>query len=242
MKFLLIFASMFCLTNCQADEKESSETEARLLAEKQKAYPSVVKSIESGRKKFTTRWTTADASQQVAILAEARTFIVKSIIEDLFPCWIGTPWDFNGVTQKPGEGQIACGYFVSTVLRDAGFNVERAKLGQQASQIIIKTMTTDDQIKITSNSSMKNMEEVFKNRGDGLYIVGLDSHAGFVTVKGTTMTFVHSSYYTPPRAVCAEPIQGKNPFADSAYRVIGKIPSDESLKRWIKGEKIEIRK
>lgn len=56
------------------------------------------------------------------------------------------------------------------------------------------------------------------------------------------MTFVHSSYYTPPRAVCAEPIRGKNPFADSAYRVIGKIAGDESLKRWIKGEKIEIRK
>jgi hypothetical protein len=173
---------------------------------------------------------------------EARAYLEKSIIEDLFPCWIGTPWDFNGVTQKPGEGLIACGYFVSTVLRDAGFRIERAKLGQQASQVIIMTMTTDDQIKITSNSSIKNMEEIFKNRGDGLYIIGLDRHAGFVTVKGTTMTFVHSSYYTPPHSVCAEPLQGKNPFADSSYRVIGKIPSEESLKHWIKGEKIEIRK
>ncbi|MFM7181776.1 MAG: hypothetical protein ACKO2G_09990 [Verrucomicrobiales bacterium] len=166
----------------------------------------------------------------------------KSIIEDLFPCWIGTPWDFNGVSQKPGEGAIACGYFVSTLLRDAGFRVERAKLGQQASQIIIKTMTADEQIKITSNSSMENMVQVFNNRGDGLYIVGLDSHAGFVVVKGDAMTFVHSSYYTPPRAVCSEPIQGKNPFADSAYRVIGKIPGDEAVRRWIKGEAIQVRK
>jgi len=86
------------------------------------------------------------------------------------------------------------------------------------------------------------MEEVFKSRGDGLYIVGLDRHAGFVTVKGETMKFVHSSYYTPPRAVCAEPLQGNNPFTASSYRVIGKILGDESLKHWIKGEKIGIRK
>lgn len=242
MKTIALLGSMFCLCNCSAEEKASGQEQERILAEKQKAYPALVKSIEETRMKFAERWAAADTTQQASILAEARAFIEKSIIEDLFPCWMGTPWDFNGVTQKPGEGAIACGYFVSTLLRDVGYRVERAKLGQQASQIIIRSMTTDDLIKITSNSSMKNMEEVFKNRGDGLYIVGLDSHAGFVTVKGDTLTFVHSSYYTPPHAVCAEPLQGKNPFADSAYRVIGKIPGDESVKRWIKGEKIEIRK
>lgn len=237
---LLIFLSCFC--NCHAEEQSDAGDGARILAEKQKAYPALVAGIEDARKKFAERWAAADDTQRAAILVEARAYLGKSIMEELFPCWIGTAWDFNGVTQKPGEGSIACGYFVSTVLRDAGFKVERAKLGQQASQVIIKTMTTDDQIKVTSNSSMKNMEEVFKNRGDGLYVVGLDSHAGFVTVKGATLTFVHSSYYTPPRSVCAEPLQGKNPFTDSRYRVIGKILGDESLKHWIKGEKIEIRK
>lgn len=234
-KLLLLLCLLFCSVLCRADE-------AGILAEKRKAYPNLVASIEKDRAEFAERWVAADAGEQTTILLEARAFIEKSIIEDLFPCWIGTPWDFNGVTQKPGAGAIACGYFVSTLLRDVGYRVERAKLGQQASQIIIQTMSTDDQIKITSNSSMENMVQVFKNRGDGLYIVGLDQHAGFVTVKGDVMTFVHSSYYNPPRAVCAEPIQGKNPFADSAYRVIGKVADDESLKRWIRGEKIEIRK
>lgn len=242
MKFLPMLILLSCFSSCRSEEPTATGEGARLLAEKQKAYPALVAGIEEVRKKFAERWAAADGGQQAAILVEARSFLEKTIMEDLFPCWIGTPWDFNGVTQKPGEGSIACGYFVSTVLRDAGFRVERAKLGQQASQVIIRTMTTDDRIKITSNSSMKNMEEVFKSRGDGLYIVGLDSHAGFVTVKGGTMTFVHSSYYIPPRSVCAEPLQGKNPFTDSRYRVIGKIPGDESLKYWIKGEKIEIRK
>ena len=235
MRFLPPLCLLFAAIPCDADE-------TRVIEEKRKAYPALVAGIEETRAKFSDRWVAADARQKAAILVEARAFIEKSIIEDLFPCWVGTPWDFNGVSQKPGEGAIACGYFVSTLLRDAGYRVERAKLGQQASQIIIRTMATDDLIKITSNSSMENMEQVFRNRGDGLYIVGLDRHAGFVTVKGNTMTFVHSSYYTPPRAVCAEPLRGKNPFADSAYRVIGKIPGDESVRRWIKGENIEIRK
>jgi hypothetical protein len=235
MKFLSLRVLLLSSIHCCADEAQS-------LAEKQKAYPALVASIETKRLKFDERWSTASATQQAPILIEARSFLEKTITEDLFPCWMGTTWDFNGVSQKPGGGAIACGYFVSTILRDAGYKVERAKLGQQASQIIIKTMTTDDQIKITSNSSMENMVQVFKNRGDGLYIVGLDSHTGFVTVKGDTITFVHSNYYTPPRAVSAEPLQGRNPFADSKYRVIGKLAGDESVKRWITGVKIELRK
>lgn len=235
MRSLPLFVLIFCSLHGRADEAE-------ILAEKRNTYPALVASIETRRLEFAERWKSADAERQATILVEARGFIEKTIIEDLFPCWMGTPWDFNGVSQKPGEGAIACGYFVSTILRDAGYRVERAKLGQQASQVIIKTMTTDDLIKITSNSSMENMVQVFRNRGDGLYIVGLDKHAGFVTVKGDKMSFVHSSYYTPPLAVCAEPIQGKNPFADSAYRVIGKIPGEESVKRWITGEAVEIRK
>lgn len=235
MKFLALSVLLFASLHGRAEETKS-------LAEKQKAYPALVASIETKRLKFSERWNTSSADQQASLLVEARSFLEKTITEDLFPCWMGTTWDFNGVSQKPGESAIACGYFVSTILRDAGYKVERAKLGQQASQVIIKTMTTDDQIKITSNSSMENMVQVFKNRGDGVYIVGLDSHTGFVTVKGDTMTFVHSNYYTPPRAVCAEPLQGRNPFADSKYRVIGKLAGDESIKRWITGAKIELRK
>jgi hypothetical protein len=223
MKFLSLLVLLLCSIHCCADEAQS-------LAEKQKAYPALVASIETKRLKFDERWSTASATQQAPILIEARSFLEKTITEDLFPCWMGTTWDFNGVSQKPGGGAIACGYFVSTILRDAGYKVERAKLGQQASQIII------------TNSSMENMVQVFKNRGDGLYIVGLDSHTGFVTVKGDTITFVHSNYYTPPRAVSAEPLQGRNPFADSKYRVIGKLAGDESVKRWITGVKIELRK
>jgi hypothetical protein len=44
-------------------------------------------------------------------------------------------------SETPGRGEIACGYFVSTVLRDAGFGVERVRLAQQASERIVRTLS-----------------------------------------------------------------------------------------------------
>jgi hypothetical protein len=64
---------------------------------------------------------------------------VSIIVDSVFPYWHGTQRDFNGTTQTPRKGSIACGYFVSTVLRDAGIQLNRIKLGQSASQVFIKT-------------------------------------------------------------------------------------------------------
>ena len=66
------------------------------------------------------------------MIAEARTVLTRSIYNDLLPAWYGTPWDFNGTSEVPQQGKIACGYFVSTILRDAGWKVERVRLAQQA--------------------------------------------------------------------------------------------------------------
>lgn len=83
---------------------------------------------------------------------------------------------------------------------------------------------------------MEKIAEYLQNSGDGTYIVGLDTHVGFVTVEGEEMRFVHSSYYGPERKVVSETITGKNPLADSKYRVFGKIFSDEMLIKWLKKE------
>ena len=53
----------------------------------------------------------------------------RAVAETIIPDWIGTKWDFNGISEKPQQGNIACGYFVTTVLRDAGLNLARSKTG-----------------------------------------------------------------------------------------------------------------
>src|ERR1700741_5295000 len=60
--------------------------------------------------------------------------LVLFLRDSLLPCWYGTPWGFYGTTEEPGQGTIACGYFVTTVLRDAGCSLQRIKLAQYPSE------------------------------------------------------------------------------------------------------------
>ncbi|MEW6733976.1 MAG: hypothetical protein AB1489_21800, partial [Acidobacteriota bacterium] len=127
-----------------------------------------------------------------AIIEQARETITSSIYGDIFPFWYGTAWDFNGTTETPRQGKIACGYFVSTVLRDAGWRVERTRMAQQASENIILSLTTDAYIKRFRQVAISNFISAVKEWGAGLYIVGLDIHVGFIINTGDEIYFIHS--------------------------------------------------
>ena len=34
--------------------------------------------------------------------------LYQTMADSLIPFWYGTPWDYNGISQKPGNGKIAC--------------------------------------------------------------------------------------------------------------------------------------
>ena len=70
--------------------------------------------------------------------------ILELMMPEMMRCWLGTPYDFNGTAEKPGDGKIACGYFVSTVIRDTGFRVNRFKFAQQPSENILRTFISSD--------------------------------------------------------------------------------------------------
>ncbi|MCD4654354.1 hypothetical protein K8T06_10535 [bacterium] len=149
--------------------------------------------------------------------------------------WIGTPWDFNGISQTPNAGKIACGYFVTAVLHDAGFNIDRRKLAQQPSENIIKTMISDEnRIHRFSHTSMEDFNSFMKDAADGVYIVGLDIHVGFIIKTKDETCFIHSSYYDPPLSVIKQALDEESPLKDSKYRVIGNILDDpEAIRMWL---------
>ena len=66
----------------------------------------------------------ARSDRKDTVITTARAYLLTTI-DAQFEHWKGTPWDFNGTTRTPGEGAIACGYFVTTVLEQAGFKIER---------------------------------------------------------------------------------------------------------------------
>jgi hypothetical protein len=144
------------------------------------------------------------------------------IIDSLLPCWYGTPWDFNGTTLQPGNGTIACGYFVTTVLQDAGINLNRIKLSQCASEEMIKKLSLKNSITRFRNKSITQFAESLKQKEKGLYIIGLDFHTGFIYHNGEELFFIHASY-AYPKVVRKEKVTQSSVLASSKYKVIGKV-------------------
>ncbi|WP_300661188.1 hypothetical protein [Fluviicola sp.] len=197
-------------------------------------YEDLVSSVENQRVLFQKEYEKADESVRGKILERAETYLLNTITQDFFDQWIGTEWDFNGTTRTPRKGKIACGYFITTVLSDAGFKIPRVKWAQQASEYYITRMTSE--VKRFSNQTPELMKSYFLKQSDGLYVAGLDSHVGFVYKSGDEVTFTHASYSDPEIGVQTEELIGNNPFAKSAYRVVGRILGKEMIRKWILGE------
>lgn len=168
-----------------------------------------------------------------SVIIKVQKFLLKDV-NNFFQAWSGTQWDFNGTSKIPKQGKIACGYFVTTVLQDMGFKIPRIKWSQMASETMIKEMTTD--IKRFHKAPMSDIINYITDKGEGLYVVGLDSHVGFIYFYNKKMSFVHSNYYYPKKGVMSEPLIGRNPLNDSKYRVIGKIFDNNMLIKWIEGK------
>lgn len=204
-------------------------------------YKDALAKLEAERLRLASRFQHASPAERTAVIAEARTTITHSIYEDLFSAWYGTPWDFNGTSETPQQGKIACGYFVSTILRDAGWKVERVRLAQQASEKIILSLTTEPFIKRFRRMPISDFLNAVKQWGPGIYIVGLDIHVGFIVNTDGDVYFVHSSYVDPSKVIKEKAIESPI-LSSSNYRVLGKVFGDDLLiTNWLLGKPIPTR-
>ncbi len=192
-------------------------------------YQDVLTRIEEKRHQLSVQYHQAQSMQMRAEqLAKARNTLIHIIENDVMPQWMGTRWDFNGTTEIPRVGSVACGYFVTTILQHAGFQLERVHLAQQPSELIIKSLTTESYIKRFSNASIEKFVTAIQKWGKGIYVVGLDIHTGFIVANQEGVFFIHSSYIAP-RVVVREEALNSVILRKSKYRVIGKISADDAL-------------
>lgn len=157
-------------------------------------------------------------------LPETERKFISFLTDSLLPCWYGTPWDFNGITQVPQQGKIACGYFVTTTLRDAGMNINRVKLAQCVSQNLLWDLCRN--FKKFSDKSLEYFVKDVEKTGYGLYIVGLDNHTGYIFHDGKDVWFIHSGVY-PPKCALKEKAINSLTLKNSRYRVFGRIVFDK---------------
>jgi len=187
--------------------------------------------IERQQLSSTLRSSLSHQQQQITIEAARNEFIAANV--ELMQYWLGTAWSFHGTSQIPQSDSIACGYFVTTILDDVGLKIQRAKLAQQTSENIIKSLIDEKNIKRYSNKSLNSFVNSVDHWGAGLYIVGLDFHVGFIWHDGKDIHFIHSTFVSPS-GVIHESALSSPVLNASKYRVLGKISEDDKLiKKWL---------
>ncbi len=154
--------------------------------------------------------------------------------------WAGTTWEFYGTTEVPREGAIACGYYVSTLMRDAGFKVERVKLAQQASEYIVRTLAAPEQTMRFRDGDVKSLLASLRaTHGEGLYVVGMDFHVAFLRVDAKSEQLCHLAVFAPTAVLCEDAATSAG-FV-SRYHIVGKLFSDAQLRAWLDGAAIPVK-
>jgi len=163
--------------------------------------------------------------------------LARDILADSLPvlleAWVGTRYSYSGTSQVPGEGRIACGYYVSTVLEHAGFSLDRVEVARQASEQIIRTFVPDDEIERFYGRQREAVVASVAAQGPGAYLVGLDTHVGFLLNDGDDVTFCHSTRRRRQGVVCEEAVT--SPSLKSRYTVLGRLDNDVAVDHWIDG-------
>jgi hypothetical protein len=210
------------------------------------AYELYLGGLNQRRLELGRRFAQAPASARGAVRAEARRVVTEAIVDRIFPAWLGTPWGLglSSTALRPHEpGKVVgCSYFVTAVLLNAGLRLEsRGRFAVAPSELIQKALTP---AKKDLHRLFKMEGEALRQRiarlGDGVYMMGLNIHTGFLVVKGDEVRVVHASY-TPPTQVVNEPLLDSQVIELSKRRgyVVTPIFQDDFLiDAWLAGSPV----
>ncbi len=198
------------------------------------SYASIKSSINTNRKQLLQSY--KNSSNKSETLNQIRNKFTKHLLEEIIPQWYGTKWSFDGYSEIPKSGSIACGYFVSTTLRDVGFNINRYKLAQKAPYHEAKVIACGTTIETLQDKSKEELKAYFiKNKKDGLYFIGLDFHVGFILKENQNVYFIHSNYLNNSGPT-KEKIDDSKVMKSSVYHFCHITHNDVLLKKWLNNE------
>ena len=201
-----------------------------------KKYLSLLEDILKKQSKYQEEYTLSENKKKT--VKEIKEYLEETITNKIFHFWNDTTWSFNGSTKMPKIGSIACGVLVSTVLEDAGFLLNRMDLSRQPAENIIKNLISEKHIKRFENEDFTSFLNEIKMYDDGLYIVGLDFHVGFMVIRNGNASIFHSSVVDGK--VLEENAENSPLLEMSEYRVLGKLFEDDLIKKWLKQDRIEL--
>ncbi|MBL8916450.1 MAG: hypothetical protein JNM17_37470 [Archangium sp.] len=199
------------------------------------SYEAARTALEAKRVELAAQWKKTPKQTR----AVARKAVLEYLDQSAFPAWKGTPWEFYGTSTTPGQGTIACGYFVTTVLEQAGFKIERVWLAQQASAVLVNTLAHGTKVEWLHPSdnadAVVQIKKHFKE--SQLVVIGFDYHVGLLRMEGDEVRFCHSSFIEPASVTCEDPVPS-GAFASKLY-VVGDVLNDALLDDWLNARAVK---
>lgn len=165
-----------------------------------------------------------------------------SLVKRIIPFWDGTDWSFDGHTSTPGEGEIACGYFISTTLQDVGININRYKLAQQNPKTEARTLARDTSLIFINEGSTKENITAIKNRmPEGIHFIGFgENHVGYLLKLKEQLYLIHSNYMSGS-GVEIESIEDSQVFAlHQEFYLLELSTNERFLNSWLNQERFTV--
>lgn len=201
------------------------------------SYASIKSTINTNRKQLAQSY--KNSANKSESLNRIRDKFTTHLVSDIIPQWYGTKWSFDGYTDTPKSGSIACGYFVSTTLRDVGLNINRYKLAQKAPYHEAEVIACGTTIETLQNKSKEDLKAYFiKNKKDGIYFIGLDFHVGFILKDGQNIYFIHSNYLNNSGPI-KEKLEDSKVIKSSVYHLCNITHNDILLKKWLNNDIVQ---
>lgn len=229
------------LASCSVSKNQLTGYESELSkmsdAQVSHAYEIICSNLEKSRAHFAAELKSCTTeTQKKTVYANARQLLFVTMKDSMFPCWYGTEWDYNGVSTTPRSGNVACGYFVTTLVEQAGFQIERTKLAQCASESMIRTLCPAKNVKVFTHNDVAGVKTHLLSKPDGIFIVGLDNHTGFIVKKDSSLKFVHSNYTVVADGVIGQDFDHADAIQQNNYFAVGEfLGSDSTIIKWING-------
>lgn len=221
-----ILPLMIYIISCNT-KKSSQITSQKHIALAKTAYTNVKATIKSEKQKFITNKILLPRDRQ--LIADK---YISLFTEKMVPAWLGTKWNFNGTTQTPKIGNVACGYFVTTTMQDMQFPIERVKYAQCASQQTLEHLAQKAYVQIYNKLSFDQFINKLQTHHNFLGIVGLDNHIGYIVKKDKELNFIHSGVRY--NGVKVEKAANCTDLKNSKWRSVAYLTDDISfLKKWI---------
>ena len=187
--------------------------------------------------------------ERAAVRRRARRLALESLDRVVFPAWMGTPWGMGprSVATEPHQlhRRVGCSAFVVAALEDIGFRFERRTTFVRAPALYIQQSLAPAprDLHRYSNIDPDRFAARVAALGDGLYLVGLPNHIGFIEVAAGRAEMIHAGR-TGPGTVQREPVAiAPSVIASrpSGYFVTPVLADDRLVDDWLLGRPVPFR-